>query len=80
MNGENRHQIIKSQGFHDTDEFDDSPTDSVRILALGDSFTFGVSEQLSSSWVELLEKHTFEVGKRTVVWNTGMPGKVTIIT
>ena len=49
--------LINRQGFHDTQEFVASSElqDKFRILALGDSFTFGMSAELGKSYIETVE-------------------------
>lgn len=69
----NIHCEINRDGFHDSQDFiiDDRVEDaSTRILALGDSFTFGASAKLGSSWVEIIESEL----PTTILWNTGIPG------
>lgn len=69
----NRHCIINDAGFHDTQQFiDDDRLEeaSLRAFILGDSFTFGASARLGSSWVETIESNL----PNAVIWNTGMPG------
>ncbi len=67
-----RYCIVNAQGFHDTQEFVYSPVleNQTRILALGDSFTFGEDADIGKSYVETLEAG----GPRRVVWNTGIFG------
>jgi len=67
-----RYCIVNKQGFHDSQDFVYSPAlDShTRILALGDSFTFGEDADIGKSYVETLEAG----GPRRVVWNTGIFG------
>ncbi len=68
-----RRCLINSQGFYDSDEFVHSEAlDSAtfKILALGDSFTWGATSDIGASWVELLDAQ-FE---DAVVWNTGIVG------
>lgn len=69
-----RLQMINNDGYHDSDEFTAIPadSDSLRILATGDSFTWGASSDIGSSYVDILETDI----KKTypgLVWNTGMP-------
>ncbi len=67
------HCIINQAGFHDTDEFTaDAVADhqGLKMLALGDSFTFGASAKVGSSWVETIEATV----DNALIWNLGMPG------
>ncbi len=70
-----RLKIVNSQGYHDKDEFSEiSPlSDSLRILLDGDSFTWGASSDLDSSYVEVME-NDLKQKHSTLVWNTGIPG------
>lgn len=67
--------LVNGQGFHDQDEFVDSPAldGAYKILALGDSFTYGASAEVGRSFVELIEAGIQERGPG-IVWNTGIPG------
>lgn len=67
-----RHCDINRQGFADSQEFVATaiPEGSFRILALGDSFTFGMTADKGQSYVELLEARFPDA----TVWNTGMAG------
>jgi hypothetical protein len=67
--------LVNEQGFHDQDEFVDSPAldGAYKILALGDSFTYGASADLGHSFVELVEAGIQEQGPG-IVWNAGIPG------
>ena len=67
-----RYCIVNAQGFHDSQDFVYSPAleNQTRILALGDSFTFGVDADIGKSYVETLEAG----GPHRVVWNTGIFG------
>ena len=71
-----RHCDINSQGFADSQEFiaADIPQGSFRILALGDSFTFGMTADKGQSYIELLEARFPEA----LLWNTGMAGTGTV--
>jgi len=69
-----RLKTINGQGFCDAEEFvyDDFLPDKFRVLALGDSFTFGMSADLGKSWIDVLEtglRRKFD----SAVWNTGIP-------
>ena len=63
---------VNRQGFYDTDDFTagDDLDGRMRILMLGDSFTFGIFADSGKSYVETIEANF----PQTVVWNTGIPG------
>jgi hypothetical protein len=67
-----RRCMVNQQGFHDDQEFimNDDLTDTLRVLMLGDSFTFGGAAQIGSSFVETLETELPDA----TIWNTGIPG------
>ena len=67
-----RYCIVNAQGFHDSQDFVYNPSlaSQTRILALGDSFTFGEDADIGKSYVETLEAG----GSQRVVWNTGIFG------
>lgn len=67
-----RRCMVNRQGFHDSQDFvaSDDWQDQLRVLMLGDSFTFGGSASVGNSFVETLETQLPD----TVVWNTGIPG------
>ena len=64
--------VINRQGFHDSQDFafDESMHDKLRILILGDSFTFGINAELGQSYVETLEA----LVPNATIWNTGFHG------
>ena len=68
----NRDCLVNRQGFGDSQDFvaHDDLDDKLRILALGDSFTFGWSADLGHSYVETVEK----ILNHIEVWNVGIPG------
>jgi hypothetical protein len=70
----NRLRMVNSQGYHDKDEFSEIPgnSDSLRILVAGDSFTWGASADVDSSYVEVFERD-LKQNRPTLVWNTGIP-------
>jgi len=47
---------INSQGFRDKEYTVNKPENTVRILALGDSFTFGSGVENNETWTEILEE------------------------
>jgi hypothetical protein len=71
----NRLKIINSQGYHDKDEFSEIPgnSDSLKVLVAGDSFTWGASSDVDSSYVEVMERDLGKISP-ALVWNTGIPG------
>ena len=76
-NGElsGRRCIVNRQGFHDTEDFaaGDDFDGRMRILMLGDSFTYGYKADIGSSYVETVEANF----PQSVVWNTGIPASGT---
>jgi len=70
----NRLKIVNNEGYHDRDEFVAVPknNDSLRILFAGDSFTWGASADVDSSYVEIFDRDINEK-KTSLVWNTGIP-------
>lgn len=64
---------LNAQGFHDEDDFVQlAPADdeSLRILLLGDSFTFGASASNGNSFADILQAQMPEA----TIWNVSMPG------
>lgn len=70
---------ISVQGLRDRD-YGPSRADTVRIMALGDSFTFGFGVEASESYPKQLERKLNEVteGRRYEVINAGFPGYSTV--
>jgi hypothetical protein len=71
----NRLKIVNNEGYHDRDDFVaiNPASDSLRVLFVGDSFTWGASADVDSSYVDVFERDI----KKTypaLVWNTGVPG------
>lgn len=67
---------LNAQGFYDDDDFvytDDVANAPLRVLMLGDSFTFGASASIGDSFVEVLEANS-----QVEVWNVSMPGAGTV--
>ena len=67
--------IVNQQGFHDTQDFaaSDDLDGRTRILTLGDSFAYGLSADIGSSYVETIESNL----PQSIVWNAGIPGSGT---
>ena len=67
--------IVNRQGFHDTQDFaaGDDFDGRMRILMLGDSFTFGYKADMGKSYVETVEANF----PQSVVWNAGIPASGT---
>jgi hypothetical protein len=70
---------FNQQGFRDRDDFGNVQMEgTLRILLLGDSFTYGaaaVYDGSNSGFADLLEEKLNHVGaKKGIVWNTGIPG------
>lgn len=61
-----------SQGFRDR-EFSDQKSARIRILALGDSFTYGWGVEIDQSWPRLLEQRLRNAGLDVEVANLGKP-------
>ena len=69
-----RLMMINNDGYHDKDEFTNvSPdSDSLKILVAGDSFTWGASADIGSSYVDVLQSDVSKVHP-AIIWNTGIP-------
>ena len=66
---------INSLGFRDREFSAEKPEGELRILAIGDSFTFGSGVQLEDTWPQLLESLLREQTERPVeVINAGYAG------
>lgn len=63
-----------SQGFRDLERVTEKPTSSPRVLAVGDSFTWGVGVTYDETFVTLLEKRLQEIHPGTEVVNLGVIG------
>lgn len=70
----NRLNMVNNDGYHDKDNFTEiSPdSDSLKILVAGDSFTWGASSDIGSSYVDIFENDIKKIHP-AIVWNTGMP-------
>jgi hypothetical protein len=64
---------INALGFRDR-EFDLKPERRARILAVGDSFTYGWGVEANESWPKLLEARLRQAGYDVEVANLGKPG------
>ena len=67
-----RHCIVNRQGFSDTQDFavGDDFDERMRILMLGDSYTYGMRAEIGKSYVETIESNF----PQSIVWNTALPG------
>jgi hypothetical protein len=64
---------LNSRGFKDVEFPPTKASDATRLLALGDSFAFGVVPY-ASTYLTLLEQHLTRDGRRMEVLNMGIPG------
>jgi lysophospholipase L1-like esterase len=64
---------VNRLGFRDRD-FGAKSDDVFRILAIGDSFTYGMGVQIEDSWTKLVEKQLREDGYKVEIANLGRPG------
>jgi len=64
--------IVNQQGYYDTQDFvaGDYADASLRVITLGDSFTFGLSADAGHSFVDVIEANL----PGSIVWNTGISG------
>src|SRR4051812_41303460 len=62
-----------SMGFRDR-EFESQKSSAVRVLAIGDSFTFGWGVEDKESWPKVLESRLRSEGLNIEVANLGKPG------
>jgi lysophospholipase L1-like esterase len=71
---------INSEGFRDVEYTIEKPPNTVRIIALGDSFTFGWGLNLSNTYVKVLERKLNEMNATAnfQVMNFGVPGYNTL--
>jgi len=65
---------ISSQGLRNEEVAVPKPDSTFRILAVGDSFTYGWGVDVALSWPKLLEKSLNVPGKKVEVINAGLPG------
>ena len=64
---------INSLGFRDR-EFDNQTMGGTRIVAIGDSFTYGWGVELKQSWTKVLEENLRKKGYALEIANLGQPG------
>jgi hypothetical protein len=69
-----RLKIINKQGYHDKSDFIDLTSDinSIKVLFIGDSYTWGASSDVDSSFVNVFEQKINKV-LPVIVWNAGIP-------
>ncbi len=65
---------ISAQGLRNPIVVTPKPKGTVRLLALGDSFTFGWGVSEKDSWVRRVESVLRSEGKHVEIINAGMPG------
>ena len=66
---------INSHGFRDNEHVREKPPGIIRVLGLGDSFTFGWGVPLDESFLKQLERQLgVRIGQQVEVINTGVPG------
>lgn len=65
---------ISAQGLRNEPISMPKSPDTFRILALGDSFTFGWGVDLADSWPKLVENKLRSMGKNIEIINAGVPG------
>ncbi|MCY3832892.1 MAG: hypothetical protein OXG85_07730 [Chloroflexi bacterium] len=64
--------VVNQQGFYDSQDFvySDELESKLRVIAMGDSFTFGLSADAGKSYIEVIEADV----PNSIVWNTGVSG------
>ena len=65
---------ISSQGLRNRNVVMPKPKGTYRILAVGDSFTYGWGVSEEEKWTTLLEKKYQETGQKVEIINAGIPG------
>jgi hypothetical protein len=70
----NRLSIVNNEGYHDRDNFNEvsASSDSLKVLFAGDSFTWGASADVDSSYVDVFENDVKKIYPG-IIWNTGVP-------
>ncbi len=66
--------VINSLGFRDREWPLEKTDATIRILAIGDSFTFGMGVELEYTWTKVLEKMLQARGHQVEIANLGKPG------
>ncbi|MFM6131786.1 MAG: SGNH/GDSL hydrolase family protein [Sphaerospermopsis kisseleviana] len=66
-----------SRGYRGPREFGPKPAGVVRVLCVGDSFTWGIGVGDDETWPALLEKNLLSRGRRVEVVNAGSPATAT---
>jgi len=62
-----------SNGLRDKEHFSETPENTIRIITIGDSFTFGWGVNVEDSYPKVMEKELSKYGKYEVI-NAGFPG------
>ena len=65
---------INSIGIRDHEISLNKSKDTIRIIAIGDSFTYGWGHNIEDSWVKILERKLNENRTNVEIFNLGMPG------
>ncbi len=65
---------INSLGFRDREWHREKNSSTTRILAIGDSFTFGMGVELGQTWPKILEQRLRAQGLDLEIANLGSPG------
>ena len=65
---------INSHGMRDREYAFEKPPGTLRVLALGDSWTFGVGMRPEQTWPKRLEAHLSSQERPVAVMNTGVSG------
>ncbi len=70
-----RLKVVNNDGYHDRKEFTalDPINDSLKILFVGDSFTWGASADVDSSYVDVFKQDISKTTPTSIIWNTGIP-------
>ncbi|HER63490.1 MAG TPA: hypothetical protein ENO11_05900 [Desulfobacteraceae bacterium] len=65
---------INSLGFRDREWNTEKNGSTIRVLAIGDSFTFGMGVELEQTWPKILEQRLRDLGLDIEIANLGRPG------
>ena len=70
-----RLSTVNQAGYCDVDEFNRKylQTSELKLLVIGDSFTWGASASHGASFVELLDEFANNSNQETVIWNASIP-------